>query len=110
MADSRPPDDGSQRPSPGQGRDRVANEEGLAALGAQAERQGRRSRPLRRSGKPRWSGRRKVVTVLSSVVALILLIVGASYGYLRYEFHQIKTAKCASCVAVADGAPFNVLA
>jgi LCP family protein required for cell wall assembly len=147
MANSRPPDDGSPSSSPGQGRDRVANEEGLAALGRQAaggrdpnrgastggrqgagsgqrpvaneaglaalgvqiEQEGRQGRSLRRSGKRRWSRRRKVVTVLSSVVALVLLIVGASYGYLRYEFHQIKTAKCASCVAVADGAPFNVL-
>jgi len=50
-----------------------------------------------------------VVTTLSSVVVLVLLIAGAGYGYFRYEFDQIKTAKCASCVAVADGAPFNVL-
>jgi len=47
--------------------------------------------------------------VLSSVVVLVLLIAGAGYGYFRYEFDQIKTAKCSSCVAVANGAPFNVL-
>jgi LCP family protein required for cell wall assembly len=87
----------------------VANEAGLAALGAQIEQKGRRDRPLRSSGKPRWSRRRKVVTVLSSVVILALLIVGSGYAYLRYEFRQIKTAACASCVAAANGAPFNVL-
>jgi len=149
MANSRRPDDASRRSSSARGRGRVANQEGLAALGrglpggndrggaanamggsrrgegpgsgsvanesrllalgAQIDRQGRRDRSLRRSGKPRWSRRRKVVTTLSSVVVLVLLIAGAGYGYFRYEFDQIKTAKCASCVAVADGAPFNVL-
>jgi LCP family protein required for cell wall assembly len=87
----------------------VPNESGLAALGAQIEQKRRGDRPLRRSGKTRWSRRRKVVTVLSSVVVLALVIVGAGYGYLIYQFRQIKTAKCASCVVVADGAPFNVL-
>jgi LCP family protein required for cell wall assembly len=87
----------------------VANEAGLTALGAQIERTGRPGRPLRRSGKARWSRRRKLVTAVSSVVVLVLLIAGAGYGYFRYEFGQIKTAQCASCVAVADGAPFNVL-
>ena len=152
MADSRRPDDGSPRAPRGLGRERVANEEGLAALGrASAESSGkgrgtaaasnrrgpgsgtasvqrpvanesgltalgaridqekRRSRGLRRNGKPRWSRRRKVVTVLSSAVVLALVIAGAGYGFVRYEFDQIKTGKCASCVAVADGAPFNVL-
>jgi LCP family protein required for cell wall assembly len=145
MANGGGPGDGPRRPQPGAGRDRVANEEGLAALGRQAgsarggdrqaassgsasgqppvanqsrllalgrqieQQRGRRERSLRKSGKTRWSRRRKVVTVLSSVVVLILVIVGAGYGYLRYEFRQIKTAKCTSCVAVADGAPFNVL-
>jgi LCP family protein required for cell wall assembly len=153
MANSRPPDDGSRRSSRSRGRDRVANEEGLAALGRQAaggrepdpgagatgggqrlagsdsasgqrpvanesgltalgaqiERKGRGTRPPRRNGKPRWSRRRKVITVLSSVVVLVLLIAGSGYAYFRYEFGQIKTAACADCVAVADGAPFNVL-
>jgi LCP family protein required for cell wall assembly len=154
MANSRPPDDRYRRTSSGRGRDRVSNEEGLAALGQQAsgpkdqkrgagyatggnrkgpgsgpgsgqrpvaneaglaalgaqiERKGRRQRPLRRSGKARWSRRRKVVTVVSSVVVLVLVVAGAGYAYLRYEFRQIKTAPCANCVAVADGAPFNVL-
>jgi LCP family protein required for cell wall assembly len=150
MANSRRPDDGSRRPSRGRGRYRLANEEGLAALGqqssmggdhnyradstrggdrrgavsgqrpvanesglaalgAQIEQKRGQDRRLRRSGKARWSRRRKVVTVLSSVVVLALVVAGAGYGYLRYEFRQIKTAKCASCVAVADGAPFNVL-
>jgi LCP family protein required for cell wall assembly len=87
----------------------VANEAGLTALGARIDREGRRNRSLRRSGKARWSRRRKIFTVVASVVVLVLLIAGGGYGYLRYEFDQIKTAKCSSCVAVADGAPFNVL-
>jgi len=86
MADSRRPDDGSRRSPRDRGRDRVANaeglvhrpvanESGLAALGAQIEQKGRR--PIRRrNGKARWSRRRKLVTVLSSVVVLALLIAG----------------------------------
>ena len=87
----------------------MANEAGLNALGAQIDQKWRRDRRSRPKGKDRWSRRRKVVTALVSVVVLALVIAGAGYGYLRYEFHQIKTGKCASCVNVADGAPFNVL-
>jgi LCP family protein required for cell wall assembly len=97
------------------GRDggRVANESGLSALGAQIDGKGKikgaRDRGLRRSGKARWSRRRKVVTILSSVVLLIVAVAGASFGYLDHEFGLIKKGKCSNCVAVANGAPFNVL-
>lgn len=107
---NRPPGDvaGGDR-GPGPASRPVANEAGLTALGKQIDQTGRPGRPSRPSGKARWSRRRKVVTVVTSVVVLVLLIAGAGYGYFRYEFGQIKTAKCSSCVAVADGAPFNVL-
>jgi len=42
-------------------------------------------------------------------MALVLLLAGGVYGYLRYRFGQIKTIACTTCVAVADGAPYNVL-
>jgi LCP family protein required for cell wall assembly len=100
---------GGARPGSDAGTRPVANEAGLTALGAQIEQTGRPGRPVRSSGKVRWSRRRKVVTVVSSIVVLVLLIAGAGYAYFRYEFGQIKTAQCGSCVAVADGAPFNVL-
>jgi LCP family protein required for cell wall assembly len=100
---------GGERQGSGADARPVANEAGLTALGAQIEQTGRPGRPGRSSSKVRWSRRRKVVTVVSSVVVLVLLIAGAGYAYFRYEFGQIKTAQCGSCVAVADGAPFNVL-
>ncbi len=39
----------------------------------------------------------------------MLVLVAAGYGYYRYEWAQIKTAPCPECVAVASGAPYNVL-
>ncbi len=137
MANGRPSDGGSRRSSRRQ-RDKVANAGGLEALGNQlgggasagtrspksvanedglrqlgsridtsGGRRGRRS--LRRAGKPRWSTRRRVVTIVSSVLAFVVLAAAGGYGYFRYEFDQIKTAPCKNCAAVADGAPYNVL-
>lgn len=101
--------------------DSVANERGLRDLGDRIER-GSGTRPGYKGpppgrpptgGRPkrprRWSTRRKVVTTLVSVVLLLLALVGAGYGYLRYQWSQVKTVNCSSCVAAADGAPFNVL-
>jgi LCP family protein required for cell wall assembly len=42
-------------------------------------------------------------------VALLLVIAGAGYGYVRYRWGQVKTAACSTCSTVADGQPFNVL-
>ncbi len=47
--------------------------------------------------------------VALGLLALIVLLAAAGYGYFRYEFSRIQTAACASCVSVADGAPYNVL-
>ncbi len=43
------------------------------------------------------------------VVAVLLVVLGGSYGYLRYRLGQIKTSKCPSCAAVISGQPFNIL-
>jgi LCP family protein required for cell wall assembly len=42
-------------------------------------------------------------------LAVVLLLVGGTYGYLRYRLGQIKTANCPSCAIVASGLPFNIL-
>ena len=65
--------------------------------------------PLGKPRRRRWSRRRKVVTGLVSFVVLVLLAVAGGYAYLRYQWSQVKTLQCPSCVAAADGAPFNVL-
>lgn len=43
------------------------------------------------------------------MVALILILAAAGYGYIRYRWGQVKSLSCANCTAVADGQPFNVL-
>jgi LCP family protein required for cell wall assembly len=43
------------------------------------------------------------------LVAVLLVIAGSTYGYLRYRLGQIKTQNCPSCAAMISGMPFNVL-
>ena len=43
------------------------------------------------------------------VAAVLLVVIGGSYGYLRYRLDQINTAKCPSCTAIVSGQPFNIL-
>jgi LCP family protein required for cell wall assembly len=43
------------------------------------------------------------------VVAVLLVVIGGSYGYLRYRIDQINTEKCPSCTAIVSGQPFNIL-
>ncbi len=40
---------------------------------------------------------------------MVLVLAGGIYGYLRYRLGQVKSINCATCTAVADGAPYNVL-
>ena len=37
------------------------------------------------------------------------VVVGLGYGYFRYQWGQIASAPCATCVAAANGAPYNLL-
>ncbi len=128
MANGRPPGDGDGRP-PGRPGRKPANEEGLSALGRQmrggadpgqlANEAGLRElgarmhastpKSRRRSGKRRWSTRRKVVVSLVSLVVLIGLVAGGTYGYLWYRFDQINKVHIADEVAAASGAPFTIL-
>ena len=43
------------------------------------------------------------------LVAVVLVLVAAAYGYYRFLWGQIASAPCSTCVAVASGAPYNVL-
>jgi LCP family protein required for cell wall assembly len=43
------------------------------------------------------------------LVAVLLVAVGAGYGYFRYEWSQVSSAPCTTCVAAANGAPYNIL-
>lgn len=98
-----------------------ANEDGLRALGdrienaeKQKEREGgtspRHVRPRsRRSGRPKWSIKRKVFTAALIVIVVAGGVIGAGYGYARYEFNQIPKAVCHTCAQVAAGKPYNLL-
>jgi LCP family protein required for cell wall assembly len=88
---------------------RVANESGLRALGTRVDASHGRVRGSRRSGKPRWSPKKKVVVGLTSLVVLIVAVVGGGYGYLWYRYNQIQKLNIANEVDVANGAPFTIL-
>jgi len=51
----------------------------------------------------------RLLRTLAVVVAFLLVVVGLGYGYFRYQFAQIGSAPCATCVAAANGAPYNLL-
>jgi LCP family protein required for cell wall assembly len=92
----------------GGGEETVANESGLRSLGARIDATGGRSKH-RRSGKLRWSTRKKVVVSLLSALVLLVAVAGGSYGYLRYRYDQINKIHIGNEVAAQDGAPFTIL-
>jgi LCP family protein required for cell wall assembly len=87
----------------------VANESGLRALGARIDSERGRPKVRRRSGKPKWSVRKKAVVSLLTVVVLLVAFVGGGYAYLRYRYDQISKIHISAEVAAADGAPFTLL-
>jgi LCP family protein required for cell wall assembly len=50
-----------------------------------------------------------VLRGLIVTVVVVLVLVAAGYGYFRYQWGQIASAPCATCVAAANGAPYNIL-
>jgi LCP family protein required for cell wall assembly len=86
----------------------VANESGLRDLGARIDASGPK-KGLRRSGKPRWSTRKKVVVWTLSCVLLLVAIAGGGYAYLWYRFDQINKVHIADEVAAQSGQPFTIL-
>lgn len=50
-----------------------------------------------------------MLRALVLLMVIVLLLAGGVYGYLRYRLGEIKTMACTTCIAVADGAPYNVL-
>jgi LCP family protein required for cell wall assembly len=66
-------------------------------------------REIRRSHRRRRTRGERVLRSLIAVVVLILVLVAAGYGYFRYQWGQIASAPCATCVAAANGDPYNIL-
>ncbi len=40
---------------------------------------------------------------------VLLLVTGLGYGYFRYQWSKVVSNPCDTCVAAADGQPYNVL-
>ena len=88
----------------------VANEAGLKNLGARVDAANRRQKSgVRRSGQPKWSGRKKTVVSVLTVFALLVVGVGGGYGYLWYRYDQINKVHIADEVSAGNGAPFTLL-
>ncbi len=106
-------DGGNTASDPGQ----VPNETGLRSLGDRIDGRGWSSsssdgggRGRHRRQRHRWSTKRKVLTVLSAIVVLLVAVAGSGYFYLRYEWGKVNKVNCTSCaVTVSSIAPFNVL-
>jgi len=51
-----------------------------------------------------------VLTTLGVVVLLIVIVLGAGYAYLRYDWGKVAKINCTACVTTNDAiTPFNVL-
>jgi LCP family protein required for cell wall assembly len=42
-------------------------------------------------------------------VVVLLVVAGLGYGYFRYQWSKVVSNPCTTCVAAANGAPYNVL-
>ncbi len=43
------------------------------------------------------------------MVVVVVLIAAIGYGYFRYQWSKVSSAPCDTCVAAANGAPYNLL-
>ena len=66
-------------------------------------------REIRKSHRRRRSPGERVLRGLIAAVVLVLVLVAAGYGYFRYQWAQVASAPCSTCVAAANGAPYNIL-
>ncbi len=66
-------------------------------------------RERRRATKKRRRPAARILRGLVGVVAVIVLIAALGYGYFRYQWSKVSSAPCSTCVAAANGAPYNLL-
>jgi len=51
----------------------------------------------------------RILRGLIGLVAAVVVVAALGYGYFRYQWSKVSSAACSSCVAAANGAPYNVL-
>jgi LCP family protein required for cell wall assembly len=64
---------------------------------------------MRKARRRRRSRGERLLRTLVFFVVFLLVVVGLGYGYFRYQWGQISSAPCSTCVAAANGAPYNLL-
>ncbi len=66
-------------------------------------------RERRRATKKRRRPLERILRGLVGVVVVVVLIAASGYGYFRYQWSKVSSAPCTTCVAAANGAPYNLL-
>jgi LCP family protein required for cell wall assembly len=66
-------------------------------------------RERRRATKKRRRPVQRILRGLVGLVVVIVLIAASGYGYFRYQWSKVSSAPCTTCVAAANGAPYNLL-
>jgi LCP family protein required for cell wall assembly len=66
-------------------------------------------RERRKAKKRRRRPAERFLRVAIGFVVVLLVVAGLGYGYFRYEWSKVSSSPCSSCVAAANGQPYNVL-
>jgi LCP family protein required for cell wall assembly len=66
-------------------------------------------RELRKAKKRRRRPAERILRIAIVLVVVVLLVVGAGYGYFNYQWSKVSSSPCTTCVAAANGQPYNVL-
>jgi LCP family protein required for cell wall assembly len=51
----------------------------------------------------------RILRGLIGMVVAVVVVAAMGYGYFRYQWSKVSSSACTSCVAAANGAPYNVL-
>ena len=66
-------------------------------------------RELHRAHKKRRSVGERILRWLIALVVLVLVVAAGGFGYFKYQWGQIISAPCATCISDNNGAPYNLL-
>jgi LCP family protein required for cell wall assembly len=64
---------------------------------------------MRRAKRRRRRPAERLLRVAIGLVVFLLVVAGLGYGYFRYQWSKVSSSPCSSCVAAANGQPYNVL-